>query len=371
VTTKANILELNGRPYDAITGVLLADHPAKRAAQAVDGFITTAHHMPSSVSHTKKPPHINYRTIPSETETQPQHRVFDIHHRTTQSAHHHQPSRATTLMRHAVHRPTASLKRHTKVSAPTDILAKLPHFDVLPKHSISAIDQERLKRAERIAKSKLVSRFGNFMTRPITTAPIHETPATKVAPPPQAVPKQPSDDIFERALAHATSHQQPGVKHKRVGHHKSRLRRLTSIGAASLSVLLIVGFVAYQNVAQIKLHVADSKAGINAKLPSWSPSGFTVASVQAHPGSVAVNFAGNDKRSFSLIQTASKWNNSTLFNNYVFPVSNSYEAVQARGTTIYTYNNNDATWVSNGIWYKLITNGALSTSQLVSVAVSL
>jgi hypothetical protein len=374
VTTKSNILELNGRPYDAITGVLMADHPAHRAFKAIDGFINNPRHSSATESHSSKPEPSNYKsqsTTSHTTHTQAQ--AFDIQHHTAQPTNHHQPQRATTLMRHVVHKPAASLKRQTKVTIPTDILSKIPHFDIMPKHSISLIDQDRLKRAERIAKSKLISRFGNIIAQPHPTVVNNNDPKPvqpeRIAPL-SSLKRQPSDDIFERALAHATSHTQPAFKHKKHVAKKSHLRRLTSITAASLAVLTIMGFVAYQNVGQIQVHIASSKAGINAVLPKWQPSGFAIGTVHSSPGTVAVNFRGSNK-SFSLVQTASKWNNTSLFDNFVFPDSNSYETVQAAGTTIYTYNDNNATWVNNGIWYKLISNGALSNSQLVNIAVSM
>ena len=354
--------------------MLMADGSAHRAFKAIDGFINPPRRATPSEFHSSKPAPSSYKTQTSHQSVNTQSRAFDIRHAAAKATH-HQPQRATTLMRHAVNRPADSLKRHTKLTVPTDSLMKLPYFDLVPKHSISTIDQARLKRAERIAKSKLVSRFGSFSFRSQPTISNQPKPsqllrATPLAPP--AVKRQPSDDIFERALAHATSHTQPAVKHTRPVRRKTRLRRLTNITAAGLAVLVIIGFVAYQNVAQIQLHIASSRAGINAALPKWQPSGWAVGAVHSSPGTVAVNFNGsNTNKTFSLIQTASKWNNTALFDNFVFPDSNSYETVQAAGSTIYTYNNNNATWVSNGIWYKLISNGSLSTSQLVNIAVSM
>ncbi len=370
MTTKANVLELNGQAYDAITGLLLTDHPAHRAVKAIDGFINTPHHLPAKLA-VHKPAPTSYK-ISTDHATHTGGRVFDIHRSSGHLAAAHHPQHATTLMRHAVHRPTMTLKRHTKVSARTDILARQPHFDVLPKLSISSIDQDRLKRAERIAKSKLVSRFGNYCdSAPVAT---HRQPpalVTRLAPAPPPTVKQPSDEVFERALAHANSHLQPAVKHKRLA-RKTHIRRISSVAAATLAVLLIAGFVAYQNAANIQLRIADSRAGINATLPKWQPVGFAVGKFNYSPGTVAINFKNSDgSRSFSLTQTASNWDSNTLFDNFVYPNSNSYETIQTTSKTIYTYDNNNATWVSNGIWYKLTSNGSLSTSQLVNLAASM
>ncbi len=369
MTTKANVLELNGQPYDAITGLLMANHPAHRAVKVIDGIINPSHRAPVEV--TPKPAPTSYKIRTNQPSDHPTGRVFDIHRLPGHPGAHHQPQHATTLMRHAVHRPATALKRYTKVVASTDKLSRLPHFDIVPKLSIDSIDQARLKRAKRIAKSKLVSRFGNISAPP--TAIHHPKPVlvTKTAPPPALSLSRPSDAIFEQALARADSHLQPAYKHKRIN-HKARLRRITSVATATLAILLIIGFVAYQNAANIQLRIASSQAGINATLPKWRPAGFAIGKFSYSPGTVAINFqSSTGNRSFSITQTASSWSSNTLFNNFVYPDSNSYEALQAAGKTIYTYNNNDATWVSNGIWYKLVSDGSLSTSQLVTIAASM
>jgi hypothetical protein len=376
VTTKANVLELNGRPYDALTGLLM-DGPHHKVRQAVDGFFSTPQHNSATPAQVKPKPE-SYKTEIHHPALLSKSRAFDIKRNITKPAAHHQPQHATTLMRRAVHQPTVPLKRHLKVAARTDLLSKIPRFDIVPKYSATTIDEARLKRAVRIAKNKLISRFGNIelTTTPAIKAvtPVAQLQA-KVAPvvdntPP--VTHQPSDDIFERALAHATSHTQPLHKHKRASHHKNVTRRFSSLAAASLAVLLIIGFVSYQNAANIQIRVASSRAGINATLPKWEPSGFAIGKFTYSPGTVAVNFhSNNGQHSFSLVQTASKWNSATLFDQYVFPNSNSYEAIKASNTTIYAYNNTNATWVNNGIWFKLIGNGSLSTSQLVTLAASM
>jgi len=280
-------------------------------------------------------------------------------------------------MRRAVQRPVIPLKRHLKVAARTDLLSKIPRFDIVPKYSVTTIDQARLKRAARMARNKLISRFGNLelATTPVVKAVTPVAPGqTKVAPPVSDAPpitRQPSNDIFERALAHATSHTQPAYKHKRVS-HKKIFRRVSSVAAASLAILLIIGFVAYQNAADIQLRVASSRAGINATLPKWQPSGFAIGKFTYSPGTVSINFnSTNGQHSFSIVQTASSWDSATLFDKYVFPNSNSYEAIKAANTTLYAYNNTNATWVNNGIWFRLIGNGSLSTSQMATIAASM
>jgi len=103
-----------------------------------------------------------------------------------------------------------------------------------------------------------------------------------------SITRQPSDDIFERALAHATV--TPNLLQTQAVSHKNVMRRISSVAAASLAILLIVGFVAYQNAADIQIRVASSRAGINATLPKWQPSGFAIGKFTYSPGTVAINF---------------------------------------------------------------------------------
>jgi hypothetical protein len=375
VTTKANVLELNGRPYDALTGSLL-DASHHKVQKAIDGFFSSPHHSTKAFNPVKPKP-ASYKTEAHQAALPAKARVFDIHREITKPAVRHQPQHTTTLMRRAVQRPVIPLKRHLKVAARTDLLSKIPRFDIVPKYSVTTIDQARLKRAARIARNKLISRFGNLelATTPVVKAVTPVAPGqTKVAPPVSDAPpitRQPSNDIFERALAHATSHTQPAYKHKRVS-HKKIFRRVSSVAAASLAILLIIGFVAYQNAADIQLRVASSRAGINATLPKWQPSGFAIGKFTYSPGTVSINFnSTNGQHSFSIVQTASSWDSATLFDKYVFPNSNSYEAIKAANTTLYAYNNTNATWVNNGIWFRLIGNGSLSTSQMATIAASM
>lgn len=375
------VIELNGKRYDATTGKLLGSSSAHLAqhssvGKAIDGFVTTprpepakTHHAPPKPvvtrAHTAKPAHAH-------------HKSMDIHRTAAQHAAVHHPERAKTFMRHAVARPKASFKRHAHTATHTGALVKAPHFDIMPKSSVLSVDEARLKRARRIAKSGLISRFGNLLSQ--AQAPVATTPEPSYRPepiPPDDRPKpqtvkQPSTDIFERAMMHATSHQEPPFSHKHTAKKPRRGRHITSIAASSLAIILIVGFIAYQNAASIQMHVASSRAGINARLPGWHPNGYSAAKFTYSAGAVAVSFEDpTSSRHFDLTQAASSWDNQTLLSDFVISRAPSYDTIQSGNHTIYTYGNNNATWVSSGIWYQLTTNGALSTSQVVRLASSM
>lgn len=126
----------------------------------------------------------------------------------------------------------------------------------------------------------------------------------------------------------------------------------------------------YPNVDAIQVHIASSRAGINATMPAWQPSGFSAQQFSYSPGKVTIGFAAEGSRKFSLTQTASKWDSSALLTEYVAPHNHTYDTIQADGRLIYAYGNNNASWVNNGIWYQLVSDGTLSTSQLVRLATS-
>src|SRR5687767_5270281 len=114
---KNNILEINGKRYDAVTGELISvhahpsTHPSKKAAH-----------------HTARQP---------------------------AKAAGRRPKPAKTLMRQAVKKPgKPGAGRHLKAQGSTDHLAKAPAAKVIVKKSAHRIHPRRLESAGRIPKSK-------------------------------------------------------------------------------------------------------------------------------------------------------------------------------------------------------------------------
>ncbi len=355
MTKTAPILELNGQRYDAETGAPLR-HDARGS---VDGFLppqTPVSHDSASTSPLTHSP-----------------KAMDIHRPSQHHTHHHPVQHSETLMRQAVHRPVDGFKRHTKAMPHTGALVTRTNLDIMPKRSVDYVDPKRLTRAEHVAKSSLVQRFAVLPEPTAAVAPRDGTayePAA--APTPHITSRQPSTDVFERALAAASSHKQPYVPAKHKSKKAHRLRHVTSVLASIAAVSLIIGYVGYQNSATIQLRLASSHAGINATLPAWQPSGFHVGTFSYSPGSVTVSYKnpGSDQK-FTIAQSSSNWNSDTLLNEFVYPSNESYDTITSGGTTIYTYGKNNATWVNGGIWYKLTSDGSLSTSQIVNIATSM
>lgn len=381
-----NTIELNGKRYDAATGELLADGPAaapRQTARTIDGII-------SADRHAKPAAH-----KPVKTPAPRPAAVMDIRSRrksggkAAQALSAHRPQPAATLMRTVVHRPDLKPVRSSiKLSAP--LKPPIPGRDGLSpplaralaeiKLSVSRVDPERLARAKRIARSQLVSRYGNIRQPGVlqrshanhvaATSTSHAAARTPISPGTGQRRRQPAagQDIFTRALSQARSHEQvyqPPRAHK-------RHRRLSSAAAAGLTVLLLAGFIAYQNVPNITMRLASSRAGFHASLPAYQPSGFSVGHFAYSPGMVAVNYHSNsDNRQFSVTQKVSAWDSQALLNAVVATRDRPYQSYEQAGRTVYIYGNGTATWVSGGIWYTVTANGSLSTRQLLHLASSM
>lgn len=143
--------------------------------------------------------------------------------------------------------------------------------------------------------------------------------------------------------------------------------------AGALAIVLLAGFFAYQNIPNISMRVAASRAGFSAKMPGYQPSGFALQGpINYKPGQISLSFKSNsDDRAFNVSQQVSGWNSEALADNYLAANNKEYQTYQDKGRTIYLYDNSRATWVSGGIWYEVDGNGILSSEQLIRVANSL
>jgi hypothetical protein len=183
-------------------------------------------------------------------------------------------------------------------------------------------------------------------------------------------------DIFEEALAHATSHMEESPKQtaqeklrtaKRKGKKHSKVFGIV----ASVAVfLLLCGFVAYQNKANIQLQLASAKAGFSASVPLYKPEGYSMAKLAYSTGSVATTY-NKGNHSFSITQKKSNWDSQTLLENFVATSNEPYQGYESAGRTIYVYGEGKATWVNGGIWYQMTGANNLTNDQIVKVAASM
>lgn len=377
-----NVIELNGKRYDAITGAFLgkskaavvpaAPSPISHKRKSVDGFV-----RPSASKPTSSPVHPSHHVA---VKSQPNPSTHHAQKPTPAKPRHHaarpitahQPEHAKTLMRHAVHKPKTSLKPAIKPQSPAE-LAAAPVSTIAPKKSVMQVDPVRMHRASHTTRHHRVQRFSKGTAQPTYVAPIavrQPQSASFNHTVRQTTPKQShTPDIFEAAIAHAVSHTQPTPKVARK-HHKRR--RVLNIMAGVGAVLILGGFFAWLNMPKIELRVASMQAGFSASIPSHVPTGYALnGPIRNQHGKVTVTFTSGDSK-YHITQQASNWNSQTLLDNSVSADGDAkHEVIESNGRIIYVYENNDASWVDGGVRYDISGNAYLNTDDIVAIASSL
>ncbi len=348
---KQTIIEINGKKYDARTGKLVS-------AQAVPS---------QKISPTPKP--------------KPAHKtvVQDIARPSSAS----QPARrnvqrSQTLMRSAVKRPAKpAAVKSTQAKRVSDITSVKP----LPaKHMPLQANAARVSRAQKVERSKLVSKFGaqgaSVIAHPIQPQIVtNRVEALPVRPAPMLKPHNPVESILEKGLKNATSHTQTLDKKiaKKTRRKTKRKSRLASYATGALAAVLLGGFIAYQNIPNISMRYAAARSGVQATLPGYQPAGFALSNhIQYNPGQITVRFASNtDTRQFSITQRETVWNSEALLSNYVSTKTDQIHKYEDKGRTIFLYGDNNATWVNGGVWYDIEGNSELNSDQLIRIATSM
>lgn len=345
-------IELNGHLYDALTGTKLTggtqagevSKPATRI-KVVDG-----------VQRPKSPIRRGHPTTNIKTAK----KVVQ---------------KSKTLMRTAVRKPASHPATSQAVFTP---------------HHIPA---PRLNRAQAVSQSARISRFGGHVSRlkpQVVALPVQAAPAVQAVTPlnlqhhasPVARVSAGTDRVsLEQAVHNATSHQQHKLKkvtkHHHVTHkaaHKLRVSpRAVHVAAGFAAAVLIGGYFIYQNIPNLAMKVAATRAGITASLPGYRPAGFALkGGIEYSTGQIKVSYKSNsDDRFFNLVQKASDWTDQALRDNFVAGTKRAYQIFESNGKTIYIFDDSSATWVEKGVWYQIQGNSALSSDQLVRLATSI
>ena len=396
-----NIIEINGKRYDARSGSFLGDG-VKSALQrqhsthhgrVIDGFVK------KSSAATAKPSAYSDQVAPTQ-QTMPKAHVMQsmepiknakrqvVKRVPAQPANGHKPEKSKTLMRTVVKKPVAT--KGVKAQGKAEIAAKTVS-DLTPTHKLAAhnIDNRRLARARVATQSQRIQRFTTLQqnhpvqARAVNAArvqtPVHSTPpqrATHTTQPAHntahtAQPQhsthhqQRSQDLFEAAIANAKSHEQPAHKTKR-----SRGQKFAGITAGIAAFFILAGFIGYMNMSSIEMRVASVRAGFSAQLPGYVPTGYSMAGgIKAQRGVVATTYRSGDS-SYTLQQQQSDWDSQTLFDNVVSMSGEQHQTLEQSGRTVYIYGNN-AAWVNGGVLYSLKTGGSINNDQILSIATSM
>lgn len=392
-----NIIELNGKKYDATSGALLGESKIKttpaqptavaRQGRVLDGFIRPStgkqhHGSKTAAAKTAKP-----QTVPQPDQ------VRTVR---TKPLKAHQPERPKTLMRHVVHKPQATIKPHIKTVVPSEMAAKPASSLMQPlekKMSVAQVNPIRMARSRQITKSQHIRRYHEqkAQSQPQQTVPAirpnaarpaqYANTSTRLNQPAQAVHARSvrttlevqsntnPTDIFEAAIAHARSHEQktPHGAYR----HSARRRRVVNIMAGVGAFLLIAGFIGYLNLPAMELRIASMRAGFHAEMPSYKPTGYALAGdIESGDGKIAMSFRSGDS-SYKITQEASDWNSTTLLDQNTPDRGTPSQTIQSKGRTIYIYSDTSATWVNGGVRYEITGNATLDADELVALATSM
>ncbi len=359
-----NTIHINGQGYDIYSGApIAAGHTLTKAApRTIDGVIPAKHSRHTQpIPATPNPVHSNPELTPSRGE--PKKAV-----RTTATSHQPRtPQPARTLMRHIVKKPAPTHAKHLKSHSPVQPAAVI---DASP--GLQSKNHKRQQRANKASKSQAISRFSAQLhnSAPPVPAPLAQNQVQPVIRPSQVfqhVPPKTTADLLEKALSQATSHEQVPPK---AGF--SFKKKVATIGVCAVAAILLVGFVAAQNLPGLRLQIASAKAGFSAALPGYSAPGFHMGSLTYSAGIVAIHYHSNsDERAYTITEKNSAWDSETLRDMFVAKTAKNYFTTSAAGRTVYLYGDNQATWVNSGIWYQVQSNGGLSSRQLIDLASSL
>ncbi len=346
-----SVIELNGQRFNARTGTMI-NGVSMPATPIVRPTMTDVADRPRNPRATTASKQIHKATQPGKT-----------------------------LMRHAVKRPS-TITDHRTIAM--DVVPQKPGQVTLEK--FHSVNPERGHRAESVRQNTRVSRFGGELRGAVTLPSKQPMITTQLSMPVQHLTTPLSQHrtgsataakILEKGLRSATSHEAVMPKkaklHHRFGKKLGLSARSATLVTSSMAVLVIGGIFAYQNIPNIAVHYASTKAGISASLPTYQPSGFTVNNhVTYSPGEISVAYKANaDNRAYVVTQKTTNWNSDAL-KEHLMGISGSIPQIYPdSGRTIYLHDSHEADWVNNGVWYSITGNSDLNTDQLIKIATSL
>lgn len=334
--TKKNTIVINGRPYDALTGL-----PVKDVSGATQQPQATA---PSVSTQTVAKPSISRQPAPHRMKT---------------------PQRSRTLRREAVKQPKgAHSSKIIRQTAPKARVEKSPHIQKFAPHPTTSLKTVAAPKTEPQPQPHIHSS---------TVRAAHHRLASQAAPKPAA---RSSREIKESLLKESLHKAQPA---KHTARHKpvkkpffAQQLRTSSVISGSLAIVLLGGYLTYINMPGISTRVAATQAGVDATYPGYKPDGYRFKGpVAFNDGQVKVSFASNSgPHHFSINQQKSNWDSQTVLDSFVLGQSEDYITNTSQGITVYTYDKG-AAWVNGGVFYTLEGTATLSTEQVLRLANSM
>lgn len=353
------IVEINGKKYDAISGQLVADDSAPKP------LTSTEPTKPTQTVPVNNGRSLGGMTAPAAANPASQNTIKP-------QAAHSKDIHGRARKGHSLHR-TAAL-----ASRPSPVESHDKNHDEQPqpaRRQLSQnVDSARLHRSSKHIKSTAIAKFSSA---PAETAPVQPEALTIPQGQPITSPAiSPKDELIAKQLAATAASQPAPIAKKSLKDRvadKLKQGRNSSVIAASLAALLLIGYVTYLNIPRMALRVASGRAGFAAELPGYAPSGFRFSGPVAYsPGELTLQYSSNtDNRYYQVKERETPWDSQTLLDNYVAQETELYSTYQERGLTIYVFDGSTATWVNGGIWYTIDGASQLTSEQLLKIAASL
>jgi hypothetical protein len=376
-------IEINGRQYDAKTGKLIKAQPAvtkpapkqashkgwfidgikRRGAQhqSVAKAVTPASQpamQPSTakVSHISKPPR-------SSISTQPAARSVE---------------KPQTLLRTIVKKPLPAPGIHS-TSAP---IVK-PGNIIKPTSNHPAMGTIKTH-LHSIAQSPSISHFSdvtkNSYAKVVNNLAVVAQKVPEAAPPiftKKHYPKGEKPQVFNHRVANPQYQTKSHSEHlaKRLSRRLKVKSKAAAVAVSVLAVICLGGFLAYQSIPSLQMRIAARSAGFNGQLPGDIPDGYSFKGpihYSKEQSTITLEYKSNsDDRQFTIVQKPSTWTSESLLINFL--EARDYKkqtSTSSNGLTYYIYNGGNVTWVDDGIWFNVTSDGSLSSDQLISIASS-
>lgn len=341
-----NTLVINGKVYDAITGLPVAapdavPTPARATITVTDQAVAPAE--VKAIARARSPHHAASA------------------HRTTR--------RSATLRRDVLKKPTAqtqtsSIRRKVQIGH----VAKSEHISHFAAHPQPLQRQSAPNTAKRhdITPAKhaapaIVRHTHAKVTKPVNT------------PQPALSSRALKEHLIAERLASVETPRGTHTTHSKRRSLFARQPRVASLITASFAVMVLGGYLTYLSMPGLSVRVAAAQADVAATFPDYHPDGYRFTGPVAFaPGQVAINFEANGGTTgYTVTEQKSSWDSQAVYDNIVAQAGNSnYVTNSQQGLTIYTFDG-DAAWVNKGILYTVSGDAPLSNEQLLRIASSL
>lgn len=340
-----NVIFINGRHYDAATGLPIADAPVSPRPQARPTISDVAPAMP----HQHEP------VIPASARQ-------NITRHAPVAGVHTTPQRSQTLRRETVKRPVGQHEAViTRQHRERIVVAKSPAIT---------------KFADRPQSRTIAHTVATAPVAPHTPPPIvahvHKTVAAKKAATSPAKKAAVSSSHLKQQLIREKLASIDTDKKPRQHTVKRRRSRSMSVATACIALVAFAGYLTYLNMPSLSVRVAAAQAGIDASFPEYRPDGYRFDGPIAYaPGEISMKFRSNtDSRSYEITQTNSSWDSQAVLDNYVTKKTESYLTYSEQGLTIYTFAG-EAAWVNGGVLYTIEGDAPLTSQQVLRIAGSM